>query len=196
MCFLFSLFTLAKLAIVFATFAVYMIEFYVPLDFMEPFITKKMKLDRLMYRFPRSYHLIQNLIFCSVRTVLVIVTGIGPMYLVYSHFPILVIVALIIPNLNNLVGLIGAVASSPLLMIFPPLVHFLTFWDKSARRSLWFYKDVALICFGVVALIVGTGAALYNTIIFLMNSGLDDNSADICGNKTTLFQTHCHLVYP
>ena len=97
--------------------------------------------------------------------------------------------ALIVPNLNSLVGLIGAVSCSALMMIFPPLAHSLTFWNDSTRKSLWFYKNVALICFGIVALVVGTGASLYNTI---MNPS--QGSADICDN--TSFQTHCHLMYP
>ena len=82
--FLFSLFTLAKLSIVFATFAVYMVQFYVPLDFMEPVISKKLKLDSLTYRFPNSHHLIQNFIFCTGRTVLVIMTG-------AIHYPLLLL---------------------------------------------------------------------------------------------------------
>lgn len=91
------------------------------------------------------------------------------------------LLAITVPNLGDLITLIGALASSALALIFPPLIHLLTFWkereeeedgeensDKKCLsrtcKHLSVSKDIAIITFGVIGFAFGTFASL-NSII-------------------------------
>ena len=66
---------LAKLGIGVAIFITYMIMFYVPMDFLEPYVYKLIKLDMLTYHYPRHYNMIQSLVQVMFRSSLVLMTG-------------------------------------------------------------------------------------------------------------------------
>ncbi len=70
-----SLFLIVKLYYSFAVLASYALQFYVPMDFLEPPLYKKLRLDKLMYWFPRHHGKIRTLVQLSFRTSLVILTG-------------------------------------------------------------------------------------------------------------------------
>ena len=77
-----------------------------------------------------------------------------------------------IPHLGDLITLLGAVASSALALIFPPILDILTFWnDKRERKWLgilpfpvWFTKDILILLFGILGAIFGTVASIITIV--------------------------------
>ena len=70
-----SFFLLAKLLFAYATLASFLLQFYVPMDFLEPPLYEKMKLGQLMYYFPRHHGKVKLLVQICFRTSLVVLTG-------------------------------------------------------------------------------------------------------------------------
>lgn len=68
-----------------------------------------------------------------------------------------------IPQLDNFIALIGAVASSGLAIIFPPLFHILTF-RKNGLTILELIKDIFIMSVGVIAFAVGGYTAVTNIV--------------------------------
>lgn len=74
------------------------------------------------------------------------------------------------PDLGDLISLIGAVASSGLALIFPPLLSILVFWR--VRHDIhwlcvfpwqvWVTKDILIISLGVIGTLFGTFASIYS----------------------------------
>lgn len=107
------------------------------------------------------------------------------------------IFAVSIPNIENLITLVGAGASSCLAFIFPPLIEIMVYRSERSRkllwvlpRPVWIAKDVAIIILGVTGFIFGSFAAMYN--IFKSSGGSHSGCSDIADT----FQTHCNLGYP
>ncbi len=77
------------------------------------------------------------------------------------------------PDLEDLIALIGAVASSALALIFPSLLEIISFWpERHERKFLWVFpwivwviKDCLILLLGVVGLALGSYAAISNIII-------------------------------
>lgn len=85
-CFLYCrLFIIVKLYFAYAIFASYLLQFYVPMDFLEPSFFDLIKTDRLPYYFPRYHEQIKAGIQYAFRTVLVILTGEQQFYVVVMH---------------------------------------------------------------------------------------------------------------
>lgn len=70
-----SFFLLARLLYAYATLASFLLQFYVPMDFLEPPLYEKMKLGQLMYFFPRHHNKVKLLVQICFRTSLVVLTG-------------------------------------------------------------------------------------------------------------------------
>lgn len=70
-----SIFLVAKLLLIYNAFASYLLQFYVPLDFLEPPLYKKLKLDYLTYKFPKYHNWIKTAVQLGFRTLLVLFTG-------------------------------------------------------------------------------------------------------------------------
>ena len=71
----YSVFSVTKMVFAVNIFVSYLIQFYVPLDFLEPYIFKLFKTNYLEYRFPRHSELLKSIVQYGFRTVLVILTG-------------------------------------------------------------------------------------------------------------------------
>ena len=70
------LFLLVKLFFSYIIFVAFMLQFYVPMDFLEPIVYHKLlKVDHLTYRFPRCHGFIQGLIQNGFRVVIVLLIG-------------------------------------------------------------------------------------------------------------------------
>ena len=87
-------------------------------------------------------------------------------------------IGLAVPDLNDLISLIGAVASSALALIFPPILSILVFWrirDKFRWLGclpwpVWVVKDILIVTLGVVGTIFGTYASINGIIDFFKNN--------------------------
>ena len=68
-------FILAKLAIALSVFITYALQFYVPMDFLEPYVYKLIKLDFVTYKYPQHHNIIQTSVQITFRTTIVLITG-------------------------------------------------------------------------------------------------------------------------
>ena len=71
----YSMYIIAKIFFAYATLASFLLQFYVPMDFLEPPLYEKMKLGQLMYYFPRHHGKVKLLVQICFRTSLVVLTG-------------------------------------------------------------------------------------------------------------------------
>ncbi len=99
---------------------------------------------------------------------------------------LIAILALAIPDLDDLITLVGAVASSALALVFPPCIEILTFWNDPERklfgvfpRICWVIKDICVITIGILGFGFGTFAAIHS-IVYKYEGKEKDTSP--CGN--------------
>ena len=72
---------------------------------------------------------------------------------------------MVIPHLDLLIALIGALASSSLALIFPPIIELLTLSADDQRPSIVIIlKDLAIMLLGLLGCITGTYAAIQGII--------------------------------
>lgn len=100
-----------------------------------------------------------------------------------SSFLFLGGLAIGIPQLDNFISLLGAVSSSALAIIFPPLLHIATF--KGHGLSVCSaMKDIFIILIGVVGFLFGTYTSIIAIIKgFELSSELASGSSTV-GNMT------------
>lgn len=74
---------------------------------------------------------------------------------------LLVILAAVIPNLGAIISLVGAVSSSALALIAPPIIEIITFHHVGYGPYNWmFWKDIFILIFGLCGFVFGTWASL------------------------------------
>ncbi|XP_022235220.1 proton-coupled amino acid transporter 1-like [Limulus polyphemus] len=137
---------LVRIMFAIAVFLSYAIQFYVPLQFIWPFIRKKRRLDDWMsMKTQRIWEYV-------LRALLVLVT--------YC-------LAVAIPRLDLFISLVGAMASSSLALVFPCLLEVIVFWDDDMTSSQWirlFIKNTCIVTIGILGFATGTYASM-NAII-------------------------------
>lgn len=82
-----------------------------------------------------------------------------------------------VPKLDLFISLVGALSSSCLALIFPPLIDLATGWDekgsKSDRaRTLWYAKNFGICIFGVLGFVTGTFASMKDIVEFFAGDKL------------------------
>ncbi|XP_047119233.1 proton-coupled amino acid transporter-like protein pathetic isoform X2 [Schistocerca piceifrons] len=128
-----------RLMMAVAIFFSYGLQFYVPMSIIWPLIRPRLETERA-----------QMLGEYILRTVLVIFTF---------------CLAIAIPNLGAVISLVGAVSSSTLALIFPPLIEILTFWHDDLGRYNWILcKDICIMIFGVCGFMFGSYVSIANII--------------------------------
>ncbi|XP_055297031.1 proton-coupled amino acid transporter-like protein CG1139 isoform X2 [Sitodiplosis mosellana] len=72
------------------------------------------------------------------------------------------LLAVLIPKLDLIISLVGALCLSALGLIFPALIETCVFWRSTcgASLSLMVTKNILIVCFGLFALTVGTGTSV------------------------------------
>ncbi|XP_062548582.1 proton-coupled amino acid transporter-like protein CG1139 isoform X2 [Armigeres subalbatus] len=79
------------------------------------------------------------------------------------------LLAAMIPNLGAVISLVGAVSSSTLALIFPPLIEIVTFWPDKLGRHYWIlWKDIGIMAFGICGFVFGT----YTSVAQIINPDL------------------------
>ena len=67
-----------------------------------------------------------------------------------------------VPQLDNVISLVGAFSMTLLGFVFPVTIHSLTFYDKLSRLEL--AKDLGMFIFGILGSFEGAYTAVYNII--------------------------------
>lgn len=118
-----------------AIFLSYTLQFYVPVSIAGPFVRGQFDTERA-----------KNLSETILRISLVTFTF---------------ILAAIIPNLGPIISLVGAVSSSTLALIAPPIIEIVTFWSIGFGKYKWMlWKDIFILMFGLCGFFFGTYASL------------------------------------
>ncbi|XP_076065718.1 proton-coupled amino acid transporter-like protein acs [Oratosquilla oratoria] len=85
-------------------------------------------------------------------------------FLVFITF----ILAAAIPNIGLFISLVGAMASSTLALIFPPIIEMVTFWNRLSKLRI--AKCMFLMCFGLVCFVVGTTTSIREIIDYFQST--------------------------
>ena len=83
-------------------------------------------------------------------------------------------IAVGLPDLGDLISLVGAFACCALAFIIPPCLELLTFLPQrqtSIWWPLWTFKDIAIVIMGVVGFFFGTYATVDNIINYFKQNG-------------------------
>ncbi|CAG7785967.1 unnamed protein product [Allacma fusca] len=116
-------------------FLSYALQFYVPIDIIWPSIKSKIPTERMQLIFEYTF-----------RACLVLFTF---------------AMAALIPDLGLFISLVGAVSSSTLALIFPPIINMFTNWSVGYGRYNWMLiKDCTLIMIGFIGFVAGTYVSL------------------------------------
>ncbi|XP_034135082.1 proton-coupled amino acid transporter-like protein CG1139 isoform X1 [Drosophila guanche] len=126
---------LVRLTMAVAIFLSYTLQFYVPVNIVEPFVRSHFDTTRA-----------KDLAATILRTVLVTFTF---------------LLATCIPNLGSIISLVGAVSSSALALIAPPIIEIITYYHVGYGRYNWMlWKDFLILIFGLCGFVFGTWASL------------------------------------
>lgn len=74
-----------------------------------------------------------------------------------------------IPNIGLFISLVGAVSSSTLALIFPPIVEVVTFWPDTGRYHWTAIKCVLISLFGFLGFVTGTITSIQAIIDYFVN---------------------------
>lgn len=143
-----------------AVFLTYNLQFYVPYTLLWPRLCR-----RILYKYDET---VVNKCEHGFRIGLIFITCKNKTkHFVYSNktilIRILVLIAALIPNLGLVISLVGAVASTALSVIFPPICESITFWPNDLGRYRWqLILNLLIIAFGLYVFIAGTTLSISN----------------------------------
>ena len=80
------------------------------------------------------------------------------------------LMAFLVPKLDLFISFIGAVGSSTLALIVPPILDLLVFWPLAGYSKKLLAKDLFILAFGIYIFIAGTCLSLSDIFKYLFKS--------------------------
>lgn len=74
-----------------------------------------------------------------------------------------------IPNIGLFISLVGAVSSSALALIFPPIIDIVTFWPDTGKYNWRIIKGAFICLFGLIGFATGTVTSVQSIVGFFKN---------------------------
>ncbi|XP_022905511.1 proton-coupled amino acid transporter-like protein pathetic isoform X2 [Onthophagus taurus] len=128
-----------RLMMAIAIFLSYSLQFYVPFNVVWPSVKKHLQTDKSI-----------QIGEYATRSILVVITF---------------ALAAAVPNLGAVISLVGAFSSSALALIFPPILHIITFWPNKLGKYYWqLYKDLLILLFGIIGFLLGSYVSILNIL--------------------------------
>lgn len=120
-------------------FLSYALQMYVPMQIFWPWLKDRFQLASR----------------CAPHQLLYIELGLRTALVTFTF-----ILAMSIPELDLFISLVGALVSSSLALIIPPLIELFTFYDDDEMSKKRWYamviKNVLIMCFGIAGFVTGT----------------------------------------
>ncbi|XP_011872342.1 PREDICTED: proton-coupled amino acid transporter 1-like isoform X2 [Vollenhovia emeryi] len=127
-----------KTAISLSILLTYALQFYVPIAIMWPGIV-----DRFgPFRWPVFAEIIFRSVMCFITFIL----------------------AEAVPQLGLFISLVGAVSSTALALVFPPIIEMIVYWHNTSLGFFTIAKDVMIVLIGVVGFATGTYESMTSII--------------------------------
>ncbi|CAD5214466.1 unnamed protein product [Bursaphelenchus okinawaensis] len=124
---------LIKLMFVGCILVSFPLQFYVPIERIEKWISRKVPQDRQEF------------------------------FVYFSRYSLVLVICLLaelIPHLALFISLIGAFAGTALALLFPPVIDLLTHWAQCTLNGKVWLTDLVLVSFGFLGFCTGTYASL------------------------------------
>lgn len=149
-----------RLMMALSIFLSYSLQFYVPMDIMWPAIKSRIPTEKMQLISEYAFRTCLVLLTCKFiptrQNGLISIARIYVKSYNRLHF-FTVALAELIPNLGLFISLVGAVSSSTLALIFPPMINILTSWSNGYGKYRWeLWKDIAVMIFGTLGFIAGS----------------------------------------
>ncbi|XP_027207368.1 proton-coupled amino acid transporter-like protein pathetic isoform X1 [Penaeus vannamei] len=132
-----------KILMAVAVYLTYPLQMYVPFELLTPSLRNR-------FDSPRNKFLAEY----ALRTCLVLLTF---------------VLAAAIPNIGLFISLVGAVSSSTLALIFPPVIEVVTFWPDRGPYNWRIIKCTLIALFGIIGFITGTISSVQAIVDFFVN---------------------------
>ncbi|XP_071522387.1 proton-coupled amino acid transporter-like protein pathetic [Panulirus ornatus] len=129
-----------KILMALSVYLTYPLQMYVPIQILTPTVTSRFESKRS--KMVAEYVL---------RTTLVLLTF---------------LLAAAIPNIGLFISLVGALSSSTLALILPPIVEIVTFWPDNGRYNWVVVKGVLITLFGLLGFVTGTATSIQAIIAY------------------------------